>query len=149
MVVVSQPHLGQLLCSALWFQMWAACVSPPVGGSRHGSLQFYLESGRKTLLQRQERSPPGLEGWGPLRLAMGPSRCIWEGESDSQVSLSRWHRGQTACHPWAPGRAGMNLGSSQERHPGLTSSSVLLLGVSQRQHVGSICCRMTGCHFQA
>ncbi|XP_077931185.1 interleukin-9 receptor isoform X2 [Halichoerus grypus] len=65
-----------------------------MGGSRHCSLQLYPESGSEALLQTQGRSPPGLEGWGPLRLAMGPSRCIWEGwtlESEALMrELSTW-----------------------------------------------------------
>lgn len=58
-------------CSATrsWFQMWAACVSLPCEAHVTGCCSYFLISLRGSAVSTR------------TVLTMGPSRCIWEGES--------------------------------------------------------------------
>nr|XP_035939468.1 interleukin-9 receptor isoform X6 [Halichoerus grypus] len=114
-----------------------------MGGSRHCSLQLYPESGSEALLQTQGRSPPGLEGWGPLRLAMGPSRCIWEGwtlESEALMrELSTWLLICTCFGTW------VGLGDSVQGEGGATTRWAASIDVSSGPVSAPWCCRPRRC----
>lgn len=68
--------LGADVCSATrsWFQMWAACVSLPCEAHVTGCCSYLLISLRGSAVSIR------------TVLAMGPSKCIWEGESVIGIS---------------------------------------------------------------